>query len=144
MPNSQNPSTCGLAVHSPIVSTYLIRHPKRACILMATSSHGIRCRQLSSQVSFASFVLTPKRKVDHGYTRSGYKGRIPPSRATEQSDEPPARDPVDISEVGSCLLTSGNEVVAAASVLGENQKLEENPGSLSGAGCAMANAGREV
>ena len=49
-----------------------------------------------------------------------------------------------LTPVGQLLLSCGDEIVAAASVLGENQKLAENPGSLSGAGCALANSGRAL
>eukprot|EP00959_Pyramimonas_sp_CCMP1952_P459475 9478319-Pyramimonas_sp.AAC.1 len=52
--------------------------------------------------------------------------------------------PITLAPIGERLVACGNEIVAAASVLGENQKLTENPASLSGAGCALANSGRAI
>lgn len=40
------------------------------------------------------------------------------------------------------LLACADHVVAAAAVLGENQRDEEEPGALSAGGCALANVGR--
>lgn len=41
------------------------------------------------------------------------------------------------------LLQAADAVVGAASVLGENQRQEEEPGRLSAGGCALANAARD-
>ena len=42
------------------------------------------------------------------------------------------------------LLAAADAIVAAAAVLGENQRQEENPGAMSAGGCALANAGRDL
>ena len=42
------------------------------------------------------------------------------------------------------LLACANHLVAAAAVLGENQCIEENPGSMSAGGACIANAGRAL
>jgi len=85
-------------------------------------------------VPSASFVTKLRR----------YRGRcaVKSTRAAQETEE--QRSPVTLAPIGELLLASGNEIVAAASVLGENQKLAENPGSLSGAGCTLANAGRAL
>mmetsp|Transcript_42162 Transcript_42162/g.66018 ORF Transcript_42162/g.66018 Transcript_42162/m.66018 type:complete len:276 (-) Transcript_42162:960-1787(-) len=49
-----------------------------------------------------------------------------------------------MSEAGSELLKSSDHIVAAAALLGENGYQEEDPGSLSGGGCALGNAGRSL
>jgi len=43
---------------------------------------------------------------------------------------------------GAMLLACADNVVAAAAVLGENQRDEEEPGALSAGGCELGNAGR--
>ena len=42
------------------------------------------------------------------------------------------------------LLEAADAIVAAAAVLGENQRQEEEPGRWSAAGCALANAARDL
>lgn len=42
------------------------------------------------------------------------------------------------------LLAGADCIVAAAAVLGENQRQEEEPGRLSAGGCALANAARDL
>ena len=43
---------------------------------------------------------------------------------------------------GDHLMRCGDEMVAAAAVLGENQRDEEEPGALSAGGCELVNVGR--
>ena len=46
-----------------------------------------------------------------------------------------------LQRTADALLLSGEKIVAAAALLGENGILEEDPASLSNGGCALTNAG---
>ena len=48
-----------------------------------------------------------------------------------------------LSRCSERLLFSADAIVAAAAVLGENQRQEEEPGRLSSGGCALANVARD-
>ena len=53
----------------------------------------------------------------------------------------------DSEAMGRCaaaLCAAGDEIVAAAAILGENQCDEEDPARLSAGGCSIANAGRDA
>ena len=49
-----------------------------------------------------------------------------------------------LQRTADALLISGEKVVAAAALLGENGILAEDPASLSNGGCALSNAGRDL
>ena len=49
-----------------------------------------------------------------------------------------------LQRTADALLFSGEQVVAAAALLGENGILAEDPASLSNGGCALCNAGRDL
>ena len=58
-----------------------------------------------------------------------------------------ARMSADANAMSSCaraLSLAGDHTVAAAAILGENQREDEDPASLSAGGCAFANAGRDA
>ncbi len=58
-----------------------------------------------------------------------------------------SRPAAALSPLGRCaasLLRGADAVVAAASVLGESNRQEEEPGALSAGGCCLANAARSL
>ena len=52
--------------------------------------------------------------------------------------------PSPLATCAEAFSTASDRVVAAAAVLGENQRIEEEPGALSALGGALANAGRDL
>eukprot|EP00966_Prymnesium_polylepis_P133556 3086820-Prymnesium_polylepis.1 len=55
-----------------------------------------------------------------------------------------AEDEPRLLRVAVAFQESADSMVAAAATLGENQCLEDDPGSLSAGGCALAAVGRSM